>query len=105
MFRLLRSLWVKHQLVDAGVLMYGYRPLSLNVCLQTVEEILRLCCAVAAEGKSDYNQCLFHLLLLPSVDDALEVGSLEAGTANESTIDVGFCKQLRGVTCLTATAI
>lgn len=43
--------------------------------------------------------------LFPSVDDALEVSSLEGSTSDESTVHVGFCKDFLGIAGLAATTI
>ena len=45
------------------------------------------------------------LLLLPSVDDTLEVSSLQGSTADESTVDVGLSEELRSIAGLAAATL
>lgn len=48
---------------------------------------------------------LLTILLLPSVDDTLEVSSLQRSATNQTTVDVGLCEQLRSVASLARTTI
>ena len=51
-------------------------------------------------------QCRYYKrLLLPGINDSLEVGSLQRSTANQSAVDVGLCEEFGGIACLAATAI
>ena len=43
--------------------------------------------------------------LVPCVNDALEVSSLQRSTTNQTTVDVGLCKELGSVASLAASAI
>ena len=45
------------------------------------------------------------VLLLPSVDDALEVGSLQRGATDESAVDVGLGEELLGIAGLAAATV
>ena len=44
-------------------------------------------------------------LLLPSVDDTLEVSSLQRSTTDQTTVDVWLSEELRSVASLAATTV
>ena len=44
-------------------------------------------------------------LLLPSVDDTLEISSLQRSTTDQTTVDVWLSEELRSVASLAATTI
>ena len=45
------------------------------------------------------------VLLLPSVDDALEVSALQRSATDQATVDVRLREEFRSVACLAATAV
>ena len=44
-------------------------------------------------------------LLLPSVDDTLEISSLQRSTTDQTTVDVWLSEELRSVASLAATTV
>ena len=44
-------------------------------------------------------------LLLPSVDDTLEVSSLQRSTTDQTTVDVWLSEELRSIASLAATTV
>ena len=47
----------------------------------------------------------FQKLLLPSVDDALEVSCLQRSATNQTAVDIWLSKELWSIACLAASAI
>src|SRR5574344_1823926 len=45
------------------------------------------------------------ILLLPSVNDALEIGNLQRSATNQTTVNVRFCKEFCCITWFTATTV
>lgn len=44
-------------------------------------------------------------VLIKSVDDALEVGSFQCSATNQTTVNIGFCKQFLGIGGLAAATV
>ena len=52
-----------------------------------------------------FNGCNRYGLLLPSVDDTLEISALQRSATDQATVDVRLREELRSVACLAATTI
>jgi len=53
------------------------------------------------------DKCPLHpmIVLFPSINDTLEISSLQRSTTNQATINIRFCEQLRSIACLATTTI
>ena len=60
----------------------------------------------ASERRHPFGKCnILMRLLLPSVDDTLEVSSLQRSTTDQTTVDVWLSEELRCVASLAATTV
>ena len=71
-------------------------------CKTRVESLLL---RISTRSSTDFQPAIIYILLLPSIDNALEVCCLQRSATDKSAIDVRLSKEFLSVAWLAATAI